>query len=60
MTGPIFGRNLTAASSRKWNAEAKDRLEHLVCEMVCDKQLDLATTQKAIAKDWIAVYRKVW
>jgi 5-methylcytosine-specific restriction endonuclease McrA len=45
-----------------WNAEAKDRLEHLVCEMVCDKDkhLDLATEQKAIAKNWIAEYRKIW
>jgi hypothetical protein len=43
-----------------WNAEAKDRLEHLVCEMVCNKQLDLAVTQKAIAKGWIAEYHKIW
>jgi hypothetical protein len=43
-----------------WNAEAKDRLEHLVCEMVCNQQLDLATMQKAIAKDWIAAYHKYY
>jgi hypothetical protein len=43
-----------------WNAEAKDRLEHLVCEMVCSKQLDLATVQKAIAEDWIAAYHKYY
>jgi hypothetical protein len=29
-----------------WNAEAKDRLEHLVWEMVCNQQLDLATSRK--------------
>jgi hypothetical protein len=40
----------------KWNAEAKDRLERLLCDMVCSGQLDLATAQEAIAKDWIAAY----
>jgi hypothetical protein len=35
-------------------------LEHLVCEMVCNQQLDLATMQKAIAKDWIAAYHKYY
>jgi len=32
----------------KWNAEAKDRLERRLCEMVCSGQLDLATAQQAI------------
>jgi hypothetical protein len=44
----------------KWNAEAKDRLEHIVCEMVCDQQLDLAKMQKALAGDWIAAYHKIY
>jgi hypothetical protein len=44
----------------KWNAEAKDRLEHLLCEMVCAGQLDITTAQEAIAKDWIAAYRKYY
>lgn len=26
-----------------WNAEAKDRLERLMCNMVCDRQIDIAT-----------------
>ena len=43
-----------------WNAEAKDRLEHLICEMVRNQQLDLATMQKAIAEDWVAVYHKYY
>jgi hypothetical protein len=43
-----------------WNAEAKDRLEHLVCEMVCSKQHDLAVLQKEIAEDWIAAYHKYY
>lgn len=43
-----------------WNAEAKDRLERFVCDMVCNRQLDLATTQKALAEDWIAAYHKFY
>jgi hypothetical protein len=42
----------------KWNAEAKDRLERRLCEMVCSGQLDLATAQQAIATDWIKAYEK--
>jgi hypothetical protein len=42
----------------KWNAEAKDRLERLICEIVCSGQLDTATAQKAFAKDWIAAYQR--
>jgi 5-methylcytosine-specific restriction endonuclease McrA len=44
----------------KWNAEAKDRLEHLICAMVCNGQLDIATAQQAFAKDWIAAYHKYY
>ena len=44
----------------KWNAEAKDRLEHMLCQMVCNGQLDIATAQEAIATDWIAAYRKYY
>jgi hypothetical protein len=40
-----------------WNAEAKDRLERLMCNMVCDGQIDLATAQEAFATDWIAAYQ---
>jgi len=29
-----------------------------MCDMVCSAQLDLATAQEAIAKDWIAAYQK--
>jgi hypothetical protein len=43
-----------------WNAEAKDRLERFMCEMVCNRQLDLATAQKAFGEDWIAAYRKYY
>ena len=41
-----------------WNAEAKDRLEHLMCEMVCNGKIDIATAQEAFATDWIAAYQK--
>ena len=41
-----------------WNAEAKDRLERFMCDMVCGGQLDIATAQEAFAKDWIAAYHK--
>jgi hypothetical protein len=44
----------------KWNAEAKDRLERLMCDMVCSGQLDIGTAQEAFAKDWIAAYRKYY
>jgi hypothetical protein len=39
-----------------WNAEAKDRLEQLMCRMVCDGQIDIAAAQEAFATDWIAAY----
>ena len=39
-----------------WNAEAKDRLERLMCNMVCEGQIDIATAQEAFATDWIAAY----
>jgi hypothetical protein len=39
----------------EWNAEAKDRLERFVCDMVCGGQLDIATAQEAFAKDRASV-----
>jgi len=38
----------------KWNAEAKDRLETALCNLVCDHLLEIGDAQVAIAKDWIA------
>ena len=43
-----------------WNAEAKDRLEHLMCDMVCAGQIDIATAQEAFATDWIDAYQKYY
>jgi len=40
-----------------WNAEATDRLERLMCDMVCDGQIDIATAQQTFATDWIAAYQ---
>jgi hypothetical protein len=42
----------------EWNAEAKDRLERRLCDMVCAGQLDIATAQQEIAEDWIAANQK--
>ena len=44
----------------KWNAEAKDRLERFMCDMVCSGQLDIGTAQEDIATDWIAAYHKYY
>jgi hypothetical protein len=44
----------------RWNAEAKDRLERLMCNMVCEGQIDIATAQEAFATDWIAAYQKYY
>jgi len=41
-----------------WNARVKDELEELLPAMVCNRQLDLATAQRAIATDWVAAYRQ--
>lgn len=41
---------------KTWNAEAKDRLERLMCNLVCAGQIDIATAQQAFATDWIAAY----
>jgi hypothetical protein len=43
-----------------WNAEAKDRLERFMCDMVCNQLLDLAIAQTAIVEDWIAAYHKYY
>ena len=43
-----------------WNAEAKDRLERRMCDLVCDGEIDMATAQQAFATDWIAAYQKYY
>jgi len=44
----------------KWNAEAKDRLERRMCDLVCTGQLEIGAAQEVIAKDWIAAYHKYY
>jgi len=44
----------------KWNAETKDRLERMLCDMVCGGHLDIGTAQETIARDWIAAYHKYY
>jgi hypothetical protein len=44
----------------KWNAEIKDKLERLICEMVCNGHLDIAAAQEAFTRDWIAAYHKYY
>lgn len=43
--------------SEPLNAHRKDVLEHVLHRLVCDRQLDLATAQQAIATDWVAAYK---
>ena len=41
-----------------WNAHVKDALEERLHEMVCSGEVDLATAQHDISKDWISAYKK--
>jgi hypothetical protein len=41
-----------------WNAEAKDRLEWKLRDLVCSGALDAREAQRAIADDWTEAYRR--
>jgi hypothetical protein len=41
-----------------WNAEAKDRLDWKLRELVCDGSLDVRVAQQAIRYDWTETHRK--
>lgn len=41
-----------------WNAHTKDALEDRLHALVCAGDLDLATAQDDIARDWIGAYKK--
>ena len=41
-----------------WNAHVKDALEDRLHHLVCSGELDLATAQRDIARDWTAAYKK--
>jgi hypothetical protein len=44
--------------SAVWNAHVKDELEDRLHGLVCTGQVDLATAQREIARDWIGAYKK--
>jgi hypothetical protein len=41
-----------------WNAHVKDALEDRLRTMVCDGEVDLATAQHELSRDWISAYKK--
>jgi hypothetical protein len=41
-----------------WGSYRKDRLENRLRRLVCAGRLPLATARRAIARNWIAAYRK--
>jgi hypothetical protein len=43
-----------------WNAEAKDRLDRRICDMVCSGEIEIGAAQEALAIDWIAAYEKYY
>jgi hypothetical protein len=52
-------KNLWPESYRTvWNAHVKDRLEDRLHALVISRKLDLKTTQREIATDWIAAHKK--
>lgn len=42
----------------EWNAEAKDRLEWRLRDLVCSGALDVAMAQRAIADDWTEAFAR--
>jgi hypothetical protein len=44
--------------SAVWNAHVKDELEDRLHGLVCTGQVDLATAQREISRDWISAYKK--
>jgi len=44
-------------SATTWNAQVKDALEDRLRQLVCTGDLDLATAQRDISRDWIAAYK---
>lgn len=44
-------------STTTWNARVKDALEDRLHELVCSGELDLATAQRDISRNWIAAYK---
>lgn len=47
-----------AAQNPEWGAHKKDRLENRLHREVCAGRLDLGQAQRAIAADWVKLYRQ--
>jgi hypothetical protein len=39
-----------------WNAEAKDRLEWKLHDLICARQLYVREAQRMMAEDWVEAY----
>lgn len=58
---PYSRRNLWPEPRRVaggWGSRTKDALENRLHELVCSRQIPLATAQFAIAHDWIAAFKR--
>jgi len=44
--------------TKTWNAAVKDKLENYLHVEACARHIPIEQTQKEIAEDWIAAYRK--
>lgn len=44
----------------RWNAEAKDRLERRLCNLVCAGEVEISDAQEAIATDWVKAYQEYY
>jgi hypothetical protein len=49
-----------AASNPSPGFHIKDKLENKLHSLICQQQLDLRTAQKAIASNWVALYKHVY
>jgi hypothetical protein len=49
-----------AASGPSPGYHTKDRLENTLHRLVCSGRMRLREVQQAIARDWVALYRKVY
>jgi len=58
---PADQRNLWPEKRQPpWGAGTKDRLENRLHRLVCAHALSLRDAQRAIARDWIAAYRRYY
>jgi len=44
--------------STVWNAHVKDALEDHLHRLVCQGEIDLATAQQDISRDWVVAYKR--